>query len=396
MKKTFSTGMAIVAAALFAAVSPAHAACTLDTQVAFHGLDSFFTNCPDAAPVTGYGYLISAPATSNTAGQGFVCNDGSVFNPINVPCPPQAGLPGDGNIAVYYDWGAGNVGSLGCPNPAGAGDGTTPIAIQVTANNGAGVIVTLGFNASLGGFLIEQAHPLNATGDGADPLACTGGSGPEITSVTAGVSPSANTVCVHAVAPAIRSDCDAGSVGEALALCSTGGTTRPPTARGRIFTRVAPCGSSPDPRIAGWTLATNQPDINTGNACNDVNRPVTTGDCAFIGTTGFVGATETAALTGWFQVQNAAAASDRFSAKANFERGNFNLSIATINETSLVGFNVLSGTTKLNKELIRAVGTGSQNYTFSVSRGALKSSKTVTVEGVKSTGGSETITVQVK
>jgi hypothetical protein len=90
------------------------------------------------------------------------------------------------------------------------------------------------------------------------------------------------------------------------------------------------------------------------------------------------------------------AASDRFTAKADFARGTFNLSIATVNETSLVGFNVLSGTTKLNPELIRAVGTGNQNYTFSVSRGALKASKTVVVEGVKSTGTTEKITVQVK
>jgi len=399
MKKTFSTCMALAAAAVFAVATPAHAACTLDTQVAFHGLDSFFTNCPDSKPVSGYGYLISAPATNNTAGQAFVCNDGSVFNGINVPCPPQAGVPGDGNIAVYYDWGAGNVGSVGCPNPAGGGDGTTPIAIQVTANDGSGVVATLGFNGSLGGFLVEQAHPLNATGDGADPLPCGLGSGPTVTSVTAGVSPSANTVCVNVPPPVIHSDCDPGSVGDALLLCASGGTTRPPVGRGRLFTTVATCGSSPDPRIANWTLMTNPVDA-AGNACNVVNRPTTTGangpDCAFIGATSFIGGTETAALTGWFQVANAAAASDRFSAKANFDRGNFNLDISTVNETSLVGFNVLSGTTKLNKELIRAVGTGNQNYTFSVSRGALKSSKTVTVEGVKSTGTSEKITVQVK
>jgi hypothetical protein len=115
-----------------------------------------------------------------------------------------------------------------------------------------------------------------------------------------------------------------------------------------------------------------------------------------LGASGTIGGVESAALAGALQLAGAGAASDRFSAKANFERGNFNLSIATVNETSLVGFNVLSGTTKLNKELIRAVGTGSQNYTFSVSRGALKSSKTVTVEGVKSNGASEKITVQVK
>jgi hypothetical protein len=395
MKKTFSTGMALAAAALFAVASPAQAACTLDTQVAFHGLDSFFTSCPDAQPVVGYGYLISAPATNNTAGQQFACNDGSVFNGILVPCPPQAGVPGDGNIAVYYDWGAGNVGSVGCPNPAGGGDGTTPIIIQVTANDGSGVVASLGFNGSLGGFLVEQAHPLNSTGDGADPLPCTQASGPNITSVTAGPSPSVSNICVHVPPPAIHSDCDPGTVGEALALCASAGTTRPTGAAGRLFTRVAPCGSSPDPRIANWALTTVQPDA-AGMACNPVNAPTTAGDCAFIGSTSIIGGTESAALTGWFQVPGPGAASDRFTAKADFARGTFNLSIATVNETSLVGFNVLSGTTKLNPELIRAVGTGNQNYTFSVSRGALKASKTVVVEGVKSTGTTEKITVQVK
>jgi hypothetical protein len=379
--------LALAAAALFAAMSPAQAACTLDTQVAFHGLDSFFTNCPDTQPVVGYGYLISDPAANNTAGQTFVCNDGSLFNGINVPCPPQAGVPGDNNIAVYYDWGAGNVGSVGCPNPAGGGDGTTPIAIQVTANDGSGVIVTLGFNGSLGGFLVEQAHPLNATGDGADLLSCSRENGPIVT------SGSSQFLCLNVPTPIIHSDCDSGTVGEALSLCASAGTTRPSTARGRLFTFVGPCVGSPDPRLSmGWSLLPVQPDA-AGAACNELPRVL--GSCTYVGVTSIIGGLESPAVVGSLRIPDLAV-SDRFSAKANFDRGTFQLDIATINETSLVGFNVLSGTTKLNSELIRAVGTGNQSYTFSVSRGALKSARTITVEGVKSDGSSETITVQAK
>ena len=393
--KILSAGLALTAI-LIAGAAPVQAVCNgIDTQVAFHGLDSYFDQCPDAQPVTGYAYLISAPAGTNSGPQTFVCNAGFVPNGIGVPCPPQAGAAGDGIVAVYYDWGTGNPGSVGCPNPSGAGNGITPIVLQVTANNGASVVASLSFNSDVLGFLVEQAHPYDAASGIVSPLHCEFGGAPSVVSVTK-ISPTVNRVVVHVAAPAVHSDCDPGTVGEALAICAGGGSVKPTSAPGRLYVREAACGTSPDGHTTAWVLTPNQPDVVTGNATNDFTTPTIVGNCLFLGSSGTIGGTETSNLTGSLQLAGAGAASDRFSAKANFDRGTFNLSIATINETSLVGFNVLSGTTKLNKELIRAVGTGSQNYTFSVSRGALKSSKTVTVEGVKSTGSSETITVQVK
>jgi len=390
-KKIFSAGL-VLAAVLFAGAAPVQAVCSgLDTQVMFHGLDSYFDQCPDDNAVTGYTYLISAPAGTNSGAQTFVCNQGFIQNGIGVPCPPQAGIAGDDIVAIYYDWGTGNPGSVGCPNPSGAGNGITPIVLQVTANNGASVMTSLSFNSDVLGYLVEQAHPY----DGANvlPLHCEFDGAPSVLSVNQ-IAPGVNRVAVHVSAPNVHSDCDPGTVGEALAICAAG-STKPTSAPGRLYVREALCDTSPDGRTTGWALTPNQPNAS-GDATNDFNTPTTVGNCLYLGASGTIGGVESAALAGALQLAGAGAASDRFSAKANFERGNFNLSIATVNETSLVGFNVLSGTTKLNKELIRAVGTGSQNYTFSVSRGALKSSKTVTVEGVKSNGASEKITVQVK
>jgi hypothetical protein len=287
-------GVTVLAANFVAGIAPTEAACTFDTQVVFHGLGSWFENCPDAQPVNGYSYLISDPAGTNSAGQDFVCEDATGFNSIGIQCQPEAGIPGDGHVTVLYDWGNGNTGAVGCPNPYSMGDGTTPIAVQVMAGNNASLVVTLGFLESLAGFLVEQAQPLNASMDGADPISCTAANGVMGTGARTPTS-----ACVNVPVPTIMSDCDPGTVGDALGLCAAGGTTRPATARGRLYTIQAACGSTPDPLVThGWTLLASQPDAS-GDACNGGLPNPVAGACNFIGATGMIGGTETPAMIGW-------------------------------------------------------------------------------------------------
>jgi hypothetical protein len=65
------------------------------------------------------------------------------------------------------------------------------------------------------------------------------------------------------------------------------------------------------------------------------------------------------------------------------------VSFSTTNETSIVGFNVYAGSTKLNSGLLQAKGTGSNSYSFEAPRSAVKANRTVTVEAVKSDGSVE-------
>lgn len=152
---------------------------------------------------------------------------------------------------MFYDFGGGNQGSVGCPDPAQDINGSFPVAVQVLCNNGASAVPT----------------------------------------------PAADSVCVQVPLPAIHSDCGPGSVG--LGYSCPDPAARPPFTRGSLYVREAPCGTSPDPRIAaGWALAPIQPDA-AGNACNLTDRPTTPGQCPFIGNTPVVGGTEIPAVSGW-------------------------------------------------------------------------------------------------
>ena len=164
MKKILSMGLALAAVVAIAAWSPVQAACTTDVQVLFHGLGSWFDNCKDNQPVAGYAYTIAGPtvALSNSAGHDIVCEDASNLTPWGTACQPEAGIAGDKRITVLYGWGSGeDTTSVGCPNPAGAGTGTTTIAIIVVDNDGKGLLLTNGFNESVGGFQVEDSQPFD-------------------------------------------------------------------------------------------------------------------------------------------------------------------------------------------------------------------------------------------
>jgi hypothetical protein len=370
-----------------AAPSPALAACTLDTQVVFHGLDSYFQNCADAHNILGYAYLISAPGSTNSNGQDLVCEDGSALAGVGALCPPQAGTPGDGVVAIYYDWGSFNTGSLGCPNPTGSGDGTTPIGIQVVDNSGEGLVVSISYSQSLGGFLVEQAQPYNPVLNEIDPISCAGENGPQFAGYS-GTQP-----CFHIPVPTIHSDCDPGTVGDVLGLCAASGASRPTTAPGNIYYKQADCGSSPDPRTsAGWTAvsATFEPAINAYCFTLPTNQyPYC--QCQFIGVTGIIGGVETPAILAALVRSPCLAAVDQVAIdSASFARGRLKVAFSTRNEATIVAFNVYAGTTRLNASLIPAQGAGSNSYQFEVGRGAVRASRSVIVEAVKSDG---TITI---
>lgn len=386
MKKSLMFGTALVAVVALTAGSPARAACPVgtDSMPLIHGFGTVITNCKDATPVGFYAYQIGAEATVTSGGQDGVCEaENGATNGIGQQCLPGPGVIGDGNVAIQYDWGSFNLGSVGCPTPTG--QGTPSVMSQVICNDGKGLMVAVGFEGGIAAYEVDLAFPLDQSAGIPMSVAADNSNAPIITAHTAGPSPSVSSVTVHLNPTHILSDCDPSAAGFQFS-CLTGSS--PVGGIGHLYTLNAPCGISPDPRIStGWTLAGAQPNAS-GDATVNITTPAT--GCVYLGATGVAGGVETVAVNGALQVASAAASVNKVKIdKAAFSQGKLLVSFSTVNETSIVGFNVYAGGTKLNSGLVQAKGTGSNVYTFEAARSDVKANKTVTVEAVMSDGSVE-------
>jgi len=377
------------AMAVMAMPTSAYATCGA-SQPLQHILGMFFTGCPDYRPVQGYAYVLGQEATINTTTTtpaqpsiDIVCEDGSLLTDQGGLCQPEAGVPGDGNVTVSFDWGGPEqTNGAACPNAAGV-PGVGRNVIQVVANDGSQVLITVGYSVDFGGYILEMAHP----GDGFAPITCSHQNGLTIVSITPGLQGS--TVCVVQTAPPIHSDCDAGTGGTAFGNTCQGGTaTTPSVAPWSLYTLSGPCGLTPNLLRSGWQPLPTTPGPN-GSKCGVINTaPFNV--CSFIGGSSIIQGVETGALTGYLQMPcllAGCAAVDKVQIKkAEVLQGRLRVDFSTENEATIVGFNVYAGGTKLNAGFIQANGTGSNDYSFEVGRGALKSERSITVEAVKSDG----------
>lgn len=366
------TGLTLATALLIGAGAPAQAACPVTSQPVFHGLGGFIANCPDASPVSGFAYLEATPTTVNSNGQDLICESDGLLTGVGLTCQPEAA--GAGNVTIQYDWGAfngGAAGALGCPNPSGVGTGF-PIAVQVNCNNGASLILEAHYFEGQAAYVMDVAHP----GDGTPPVPSFANAPSFVPNCPAG------TYGAHQPTPAVYSDCDDTALGFGTTCFAP--TDKVVVTTGNFYTKNDLCGISPDPRLsAGW-VASNA-TVTNGTACIPITKPAT--GCAYIGATARLGGTETIGVVGAFQVAGQIAAVDHVQIdKALFSRGSLHVDFSTINETSIVGFNVYAGNTKLNADLIQAKGTGSNAYPFEADRAAVKSNKTVSVEVVMKDG----------
>src|SRR5262245_12079676 len=121
MKKVIRLLTVAAAAMLLAAMpSSVFATCSGINQFLQHSLGMFFTGCPDATPVAGYAYVLGTD-TTNTVAATLACNDATQSTNQFIPCQPEAGIPGDGNVTIQYDWGGATNTPPGtaCPNQSG-------------------------------------------------------------------------------------------------------------------------------------------------------------------------------------------------------------------------------------------------------------------------------------
>jgi hypothetical protein len=345
------------------------------------------TNCPDALPVTGWVGVVGQTATINSAGLDVVCEDAAGQNQF-VQCPGEVGSAGDGIVRFWFDWG--NLPAAnGCPNPNGLPT-TSRNIFSIVCNNGAGAMTTVAYDIGTASYVEDYAHPFDAVTNPTGDLALsTTQNGLKLAQFNR--TGGNDTSCLdQTTAPLhLYSDCDAGSLATAFGVPCLD-TIPSVTPGANLYFATGPRAVKPiDLRVSGgltpWTLLTSTAGPG-GSKCVTTPTPPT-GNCNWIGGTSVVGGSDTGAISGWIEVCDAVAATDKVKINsASFNQGKLDVTIATENEALIVGFNVYAGSTKLNTGLIAAKGTGSNVYPFEVGRGAVKSNKTVTVEAVKSDG----------
>jgi len=357
------------------AAPSAYAACVPPTPM-IHAFDGYFACDNSRGPVTAYAYLVSSPTATNT-GPVVIARD-----------------LGAGKIDINTDWSIGGV--VGCPQDA---SGNHRVMIVVQANDGTGLMASIsGASATLAfGYTVETTQQFLGFDDTGkvltQPLACGDLNGrPRIVNV----GPS--SVDIHVDPPRIFTDCDGGSLGEALGdACndSFGGTA---AAIARIWTSNQPCGTKPDVRTSLWAASTaalsptgdatvpyTKPDNGTKNCATDP-----TCLCAFIGTTANVAGQESTSVNGFISVGGRLAASPTAeNVRAATDSGKVKLSWSTSNEVGLAGFRLIAvSKTKGQFEigsLIAAKGAAS-SYTAEARMGDLKGSRSIIIRSVLTDG----------
>jgi hypothetical protein len=405
MKRSIVT-CTMVVGALVAALLPssAFAICPRD-QIMQHAVGGFFQNCPDANPVSGAAYAVNTTAAApiNTGTVDIVCEDGSpgAVSGQGSPCQPEAGVVGDGKVTVQFDWGGGGNFS-GCPNPL-LQNNVGRNVIQVVANDGSSVMVSVGFSPDLQQYPVDFAEVPTPEFTSV-PLSCskTNNGNLQITQLD-------TQLCVNMNAPKLYTDCDTGTWGTnggPFGFTPTCDATGPHSTAGKLYKRDAPCTTTPDDTFMAlgpnWALL-GTPDA-TGHLCVPTPRPVDPSQCAFVAGSGNLvdsGTGLTVETLTAVDVPVKVAGANAPSAKAVDVRaavagGNIVVTYRTVSELDLAGFNILTDAkggkarTRVNDVLIagKGINGAGASYEVSLARGKFQGGKVLYVESVLKSGNS--------
>ncbi|HKQ96611.1 MAG TPA: thrombospondin type 3 repeat-containing protein, partial [Candidatus Polarisedimenticolia bacterium] len=245
----------------------------------FHGLDGYFV-CQDSGSYGGYAYQLTDAAGVNSGTADLVCEAQN----LPICLSPAAGTAGDGRLDIESDWS--NPGFNGCIAPDGIGNRLALIVAGGNSTVGRSLLVSLSgadFNIY---YLIEAAHMYDAAHDVAFPLDCT-------TSVRVdGLEP--GSIRLHFDPPTIHTDCDPGTIGDALGVC--GGTPYVPTlGLGPVYTKVQPCADPVDLRTSTWLPTGLTPDAS-GRVTFNAPAPASPTDCRLLGVTWVLDGVESPAV----------------------------------------------------------------------------------------------------
>jgi len=300
-------------------------------------------------------------------------------------------------VTILFDWQLVNGGPIiGCPDNAGQPQIGRNF-IQLVANDGTSLFVTVPWSFDLATFVVDMAQPDNS--HPSPDISCS----PADSGIRVG-SYDGTTFCGNVLLPHLHTECDTGTWGATGGggvfpiLCDPGSI--PPVARGKLYSKTATCGTSPDTTLSTWSALAVTPDANTGAFCVPIPRPpspdpINNPQCAFVAASGMVGGKETLAAVGAAQLAGQNAPSARavdVSAKAG---GNsVSISFRTVGELGLVGFNVLTDAQggrnriKANSALITPNGVegGGASYAIQIPRANFKGGKVLYIESVLKSG----------
>ncbi|HEV8199322.1 MAG TPA: putative metal-binding motif-containing protein [Candidatus Polarisedimenticolia bacterium] len=264
-------------------------------QFTAHMLGSWFEHCPDGNATFSYIYLLSNPAGVNTAGLSSVCRDRSALTSQGIPCQPEAGVYGDGQVTIEFDWSG--VGAFpGCPNPAGFPNGSARLHTHTVAEDGTSVLTSLSYSTDFSSYLVEGAHPYEPT---FPPLACDDPDRRLLRVDSSSSSGGSDSLNLTVLAPRISTDCDPESVGELLGLCN-GASPIAAITPGRVYMQRGACLSLPtrDLRTPAWTFLADS-DAQ-GHATVSFPTPAPA-ECVYLGATYRFNGQESPAIAGFLR-----------------------------------------------------------------------------------------------
>ncbi|HYV85401.1 MAG TPA: thrombospondin type 3 repeat-containing protein [Patescibacteria group bacterium] len=270
----------VIAAGVVLVPGNAMASCAVSVPV-HHELESFLF-CSDSGATGAAAWLLEDPIGVNTDGADILCESQSAPGCLG---QPGAGAAGDGRVAIEGDWLDDRM--PGCPIVDGY---PHRIALVVASGDrvwGRSLLISLtgsypGYGYS---YPVEAAQPYDAIAGVIQPLGCD--SSVQVVDAQPGY------IILRFLPLQARTDCDAGSLGEAAGLCTT--PFAPAVTTGPVYTRLQPCGDPVDLSRALWTPTGVSPDA-TGRALVPVPQPPV-GQCRLLGATSLVDGVESAAIT---------------------------------------------------------------------------------------------------
>ncbi len=276
MPLTWSALGALVFVAAGLLAPPVGASCTASTPV-FHGLDGYFV-CPDTGPHGAFAYQLTNAGVTNSAAVDIFCEA------ADATClPPASGTPGDGRATIQAEWF--DPGFAGCPVTAAGPNRILIVSAAGSPTGGLTLLASLSGARPEYGYTVEVAHPFDVAADRLFPLVCE----PSVS-----VDPGAGYLALRFQPPVVRSDCDAGSIGEAVGACTDAFAPRLMT--GPIYTRMQPCNAEGvDLRHDLWTPTGVVPDVS-GSALVYAEAPPP-GECRLLGATTLIDGIESPAIT---------------------------------------------------------------------------------------------------
>ena len=243
----------------------------------FHFESNF--QCHDRGFRGAFSYQVSDPGVTNTGPVDILCE--SVDPPFCTN--PASGLPNDDRVTIETDWGL--AGIVGCPVVAGVNQRVLIVTATGDTRHGQSLLVSLSGSNTDVGYAVEMAHPYDPQTNEFSSLECA--LSLQLVNTPLGQAE------LQFFPIGISSDCDAGTAGDFLHVCSA--PFAPALATGPVYQRAQPCAAPVELGVAFWTPTGVVPDAS-GRASVNVSAPQP-GLCLFLGATTLVDGVESAAIT---------------------------------------------------------------------------------------------------